>query len=137
MTIPSAKNHALYSHSHVSLISTYWGYTDTQTTTSQNLNPGPDTLSQVRINRRLGWPQMLSGCFEDKGTLFPCYKLMDDPFIIQPTKLPSCKIGSYPTGIKFSLINQNMNIPRHPQPDQSHLQHHTPYSMMLISTIRA
>jgi hypothetical protein len=30
--------------------------------------------AQYRLNRRLGWPQRLSGCFEDEKKLFPVRK---------------------------------------------------------------
>jgi hypothetical protein len=37
------------------------------------------------LNRRIGWPQRLSGCFEEERKIFPCLKLMDDTLVIQPT----------------------------------------------------
>jgi hypothetical protein len=37
------------------------------------------------LNRKLGWPQRLSACFEDERKLLPCLKFMDDSLVIHPT----------------------------------------------------
>jgi hypothetical protein len=48
-----------------------------------------------RLNRRLGWPQRLSGSFEDERKLFSCLKLMDVKQAVaqQVQKLPTLHIA--------------------------------------------
>jgi hypothetical protein len=51
------------------------------------LLPGPAVYPEYGLNRRLGCPQRLSGCYEDDRKFFHCFKLMDDSLVIQPQLL--------------------------------------------------